>query len=212
MTYLLAGVLGRRRGSFPLRRVPLPLLILSAFVVLGVLCGYAFAAGAVEQTGGELGRYFRAYLALGAQWSFSAEALAGTLACYFRAPLFVFLLGFASVGVLLVPLVCAFQGFLLSFSLCCFAASLGRESFPLLLVLFGLRLLVVLPCTMALGAASLEKSRQLLLLSFGGGRRAAPVAYGAAYWYRFGGCCVCLLFGSLLELWLVPQFLLLAAG
>ena len=32
-----------------------------------------------------------------------------------------------------------------------------------------------------------------------------------AYWYRFGICCVCLLFAALLELWLVPQFLLLAA-
>ena len=37
-------------------------------------------------------------------------------------------------------------------------------------------------------------------------------ASGGADWYRFGICCVCLLFAALLELWLVPQFLLLAAS
>ena len=84
--------------------------------------------------------------------------------------------------------------------------------FPLLLALFALRLLALLPCTLALGAAAMEKSRALLLLSLGGGgKRARAVTYGGAYWYRFGVCCVCLLLAALIELWLVPQFLLLAA-
>lgn len=70
----------------------------------------------------------------------------------------------------------------------------------------------VLPCTLLLGNASLDKSRVLLSLSLGGGGRGRAVSYGSAYWYRFGICCVCLLFAALLELWLVPQFLLLAAS
>ena len=90
--------------------------------------------------------------------------------------------------------------------------ALGRGSFPLLLALFGIRLLAVLPCTLLLGNASLDKSRVLLSLSLGGGGRGRAVSYGSAYWYRFGICCVCLLFAALLELWLVPQFLLLAAS
>ena len=77
---------------------------------------------------------------------------------------------------------------------------------------FGIRLLAVLPCTLLLGNASLDKSRALLSLSLGGGGRGRAVSYGSAYWYRFGICCVCLLFAALLELWLVPQFLLLAAS
>ena len=90
--------------------------------------------------------------------------------------------------------------------------ALGRGSFPLLLALFGLRLLAVLPCTLVLGMAAMEKSRSLLLLSLGGGgKRTRAVTYGGAYWYRFGVCCVCLLLAALAELWLVPQFLLLAA-
>ena len=142
----------------------------------------------------------------------AARALGETLLCYFRAPGIVFLLGFASIGIVAVPLVCACQGFLLSYSLFCFALSLGRGSFPLLLALFGIRLLAVLQCTLLLGNASLDKSRALLSLSLGGGGRGRAVSYGSAYWYRFGICCVCLLFAALLELWLVPQFLLLASS
>mgnify|MGYP004626778841 CR=1 FL=1 len=210
--YLLGRTIGRRRRAGLVQRVSLPLLVLSACIVLGVLCGYAAAAGAMQRTGDELSRYFSTYLSLGAQRSFQAAALADTFWCYFRAPLIVFLLGFASIGALLVPLVCALQSFLLSFSLFCFALSLGRVSFPLLLAMFGIRFLTVLPCMLALGTAAVEQSRPLLLLSLGTGGRVRPAFYCGGDWYRFGVCCVCLFIGSLLELWLVPQFLLLAAG
>ena len=189
-----------RRGALP-QRVPVPMLVLSAFIVLGVILGYVFALRSLQSAGGELKQYFDAFLSGGVNRPFSVRALGETLLCYFRAPGIVFLLGFASIGIVAVPLVCACQGFLLSYSLFCFALSLGRGSFPLLLALFGIRLLAVLPCTLLLGNASLD-----------GGGRGRAVSYGSAYWYRFGICCVCLLFAALLELWLVPQFLLLAAS
>ena len=180
-----------RRGALP-QRVPVPMLVLSAFIVLGVILGYVFALRSVQSAGGELKQYFDAFLSGGVNRPFSVRALGETLLCYFRAPGIVFLLGFASIGIVAVPL--------------------GRGSFPLLLALFGIRLLAVLPCTLLLGNASLDKSRALLSLSLGGGGRGRAVSYGSAYWYRFGICCVCLLFAALLELWLVPQFLLLAAS
>ena len=162
--------------------------------------------------GGELRRYLEGYLALRIEGAPSSAAVWQTMVCFFRASAAVFLLGFASIGVAVIPAVCALQGFLLSFSLFSFSLALGRENFPLLLALFALRLLALLPCTLALGAAAMEKSRELLLLSLGGGgKRARAVTYGGAYWYRFGACCVCLLLAALIELWLVPQFLLLAA-
>ena len=181
-----------RRGALP-QRVPVPMLVLSAFIVFGVILGYVFALRSLQSAGGELKQYFDAFLSGGVNRPFSVRALGETLLCYFRAPGIVFLLGFASIGIVAVPLVCACQGFLLSYSLFCFALS-------------------VLPCTLLLGNASLDKSRALLSLSLGGGGRGRAVSYGSAYWYRFGICCVCLLFAALLELWLVPQFLLLAAS
>lgn len=204
------GLRKPRRGLIPLR-IPLSAAALAGCVVLGVLIGHALACRSMSATGDELRRYFADYLALGAPRAFSLRALGEMLVCYFRAPLIVFLLGFSSVGLVLIPLVCVFQGFLLSFSLLCFALSLGRSGFPLLLALFGIRLAVVLPCTLVLGAAALGKARALLLLSLGGGR-AKGVTYGGAYWYRLAVCCVCLLLGALAELWLVPQFLLLAGA
>lgn len=197
-----------RRAVLP--RVPLPFLILAVFAAVGVLSGYFFARSASALAGDELRRYFDAYLSLGAAEDSRLRALGETLLCYFRVPLIVFVLGFASVGALLIPFVCAFQAFLLSFALMCFSFSLGRAGFPLLLALFGIRLAVVLPCTLVLGAAALDKARELLLLSFGG--RTGGILYGGDYWYRFGVCCVCLLLGAMVELWLAPQFLLLAAA
>ena len=105
-----------RRGTLP-QRVPVPLLVLSAFVVLGVILGYAFALRSLRQTVGELKRYFDAFLSGGAEKPLSARVLGETLVCYFRAPVIAFLLGFASIGVVAVPLLCACQSFLLSYSL-----------------------------------------------------------------------------------------------
>lgn len=102
------------------------------------------------------------------------------MVCFFRASAAVFLLGFASIGVALIPAVCAVQGFLYAYSLLCFASGLGQDGFFLLPVLFALRLMLVLPCTLLLGSAAWETSRGLAALSVGGGKRAKGVTYGKA--------------------------------
>ena len=112
-----------------------------------------------------------------------------------------------SVGVALIPAVCAAQGFLYAYSLLCFASGLGQDGFFLLPVLFALRLMLVLPCTLLLGSAAWETSRGLAALSVGGGKRAKGVTYGKRYWSRFGIACVCLFFGAALELWFIPRIL-----
>lgn len=183
------------------------MFLLTALLATGIFFGYLFAGNCAAETSGELGRYFEGYFSISSQGSLSASAVLRTLLCFFRAPLLIFLLGFSSIGVVLIPLLCAFEGFLFSFSLFCFASTLGRESFLLLLALFAIRMLFVLPCTLILGVSSLEKARSLALFSIGNGKRVRPITYGMDYWYRFGICCVCLLIGSVLELWLVPQFL-----
>ena len=189
--------------------IPLRSLLLALFFVLGIVCGYVYSGRCALGTGEELRRYFEGYLDAQTRRGVTAEAAAQTLACFLRAPVLAFLLGFASLGVAAIPLLCAAEGFVASFSLFCFAAALGRQSFAVLPALFALRLLFVLPCTLLLGTAALEKSCALALLSWGGGKRARPIVYGTAYWYRFAACCVCLLIGCALELWLTP--LLLAA-
>lgn len=73
---------------------------------------------------------------------------------YFRYPLLAFLLGFASIGVVLLPCVTVAYGFFLSFSVCCFTAAFGAGGVLLALAVFGLRCVVTLPCYFLLAVPS----------------------------------------------------------
>ena len=77
----------------------------------------------------------------------------------------------------------------------------------LALAVFGLRCLVTMPCYFLLAAASWGTSAGLAAVSFGRGRRTAPVVYGRACWVRFGACCLALLAGVCAELFLSPVLL-----
>ena len=115
---------------------------------------------------------------------------------YFRYPLFAFLLGFASIGVVFGAL-CdgGLRLFFCPFPCLCFTAAFGVDGVPLALAVFGLRCMVTLPCYFLLAAASWGTSAGLAAVSFGRGRRTAPVVYGRACWVRFGACCLALLAG-----------------
>ncbi len=199
--------LAARVQCISLQKVPTTMLALAACFLLGAVLGRLVSLHCAEELGAELRRYLDGYLSLRAEPQLSASVIGRTAVCFFRAPVAVFLLGFASIGVLLIPAVCAAQGFLLSFSLFCFSAGLGRDGFFLLLALFAVRLIAVLPCTLLLGSASWETARSLAAFSLGGGKRAKPVSYGGRCWSRFGVSCVCLALGAALELWIVPQVL-----
>ena len=199
---------GKTRAPILCVGLPISMLLPAAFFLLGALLGGAVSARGAEAMGEELRRYLDSYLALRAAGGLSSAAVWQTLGCFFRASAAVFLLGFASLGIALIPFVCAAQGFLYAYALACFAAGLGREGFFLLPVLFAVRLLVVLPCTLLLGSAAWESSCALAAVSLGKGKQ-SRVTYGRAYWLRFGKAFVCLCFGAALELWLVPRFLAL---
>lgn len=194
-------VRGQRAGS------PLSMLLSAAFFLLGALLGGILSVNSAETMGDELRRYWESYLVLRTTCGPSAAAVWQTFGCFFRSSVVVFLLGFASLGVILIPCVCAAQGFLYAFVFACFSAGLGQEWFLLLPVLFAVRLLVVLPCTLLLSSAAWESARALAALSLGSGKRVKGMTYGKSYWLRFGKACACLCLGAGLELWLIPRLL-----
>lgn len=168
-----------------------------------------------DATGQELRRYLESYLTLEGG-GFSAGDLWAALVLYGRYPLLAFLLGFASIGVVLLPLTSVAFGFFLSFSVSCFTASFGADGVLLALGVFGLRCAVTLPCYFLLAVPALGTSSALASLSFGRGRRAAAVTYGREHWQRLAVCagvlavgiCVDLLWGQrLLRLLLERLFL-----
>lgn len=188
----------RKRARFvALAAAPLDQLLLALFFVLGGVAGVSLSRRCAGQLDGELRAYITLFFELLPQRSVTPELLWCTASAYLRASLVAFLCGFVAWGVAVLPLLCLTQGFLFSFSLCSFAAVLGRESFGVLLALFLPRFLVALPCTLLLAGASLHRAREL----------AAGRAKSKVGWLRFILCCVVLLFACVLELRLLPHAL-----
>ena len=183
----------------------LRLILLALFFLAGVLLGQVLAGCVPAETGEELRRYLESYLRLGAEPS--PRTAASAVVIYFRYPLLAFLLGFASIGVALLPLLTAAFGLFLSFSVCCFTATFGGAGVLLALAVFGLRCLTTAPCYFLLAVPSWETAAGLAAVSFGSGRRTAPVVYGRACWKRLGICCLVLAAGVCGELTLSPWLL-----
>lgn len=176
-------------------------LLLALFFMLGAGLSLALVCRCREQLCTRLGEYVTAYFSLLPQRGLTARGALGTLWVYLRGTVLAFTLGFCSLGVAALPLLCMAQGFLLGFALFGFAAVLGRSGFALTAALFTLRLLTVPPCTLLCAVASMEASRALAGLSPGKLRRTRG---GAERARRFGRCCLCLLCACALELWLLP--------
>ena len=109
---------GNRRIKHPLSPASsLPrLLLLALFFLAGVILGQVLAGRVPAETGAELNRYLEDYVQLNGQTGRSATAALSAVVIYFRYPLLAFLLGFASIGVVLLPCVTVAYGFFLSFS------------------------------------------------------------------------------------------------
>lgn len=104
-------------------RIP-RLLTLCAFFAAGIVAGQV-AQHAV--TGGELADYLRSYAGMVAENGAAQASLLRVAVAYLREPTIIFLLASCSFGAVAIPLVCAWQGFTLSFAVACFAGSLGQE-------------------------------------------------------------------------------------
>lgn len=183
-------------------------LLLALFFLCGVCLGQVLATRIPADAGQELSAYLRGYLALDAPVT-PGTALSAAL-LYLRYPLLAALLGFASIGVILLPGLTLVFGLFLSFSVSCFTAAFGPQGSLLALAVLGLRCLVTLPCYFLLAVPSWESAAALARLSFGRGRRSAPVSYGSGWWTRVGVCCLILLAGACAELLCVPPLLRMA--
>lgn len=195
---------GRDGQSAPLSR----LVLLSLFFLGGIFLGQVLSGRVPEATGDELGRYLTDYLRLDNDLAAPRTGtVLSTAVIYFRYPLVAFLLGFTSLGVLLLPITTAAFGFFLSFSICCFTASFGSEGVLLALAVFGLRCTVTLPCYLLLAVPAWGASAALASLSFGQGRRVAPVNYGRHFWLRSAGVMAVLFVGVCGDVFLSPWLL-----
>lgn len=206
---------GIKRKGIPQKQNPrflLRLVVLAFFFSAGVILGQVCSARTSGMGTEELNRYLSGYFSLEGSGIANAKTLVSALVIYFRYPLLAFFLGFTSLGVVALPALSTAYGFFLSFSVCSFAAAYGKDGVLLALAVFGLRCVITLPCYLLLAAPALETSYSLAAVSFGKGRRTAPVIYGSADWLRLCVAALFLLAGVLSELFLSPYLLQLVLG
>ena len=175
---------------------------LTLFFVSGVFLGRFFAGHMSVTARQELAEYLQQYVRLESQ--LTVQTMTSTLILYLRYPLMAVLLGFASIGIALIPTLAVVFGFFTSFSVFCFVATLGTDGVWLSLAAFGLRCAITLPCFLMLASSSWENAGNLAALSFGRGRRVSPIVYGRVWWMRVGICLAVLLLGVCVDLMLVP--------
>lgn len=183
------------------------LMILALCFLGGVLLGQALLGAVTAETMEELERYLKSFLTLENGDRLLGNTLPDTALLYLRYPLLAFLLGFASIGVGLLPCAAAAFGFFLSFSVCCFTVSFGADGLLLALAVLGIRCAVTLPCFFLLAAPAFHRSVSLALSSFGRGRRVRPVSDGRGAWLRLAVVLPVLLAGMCVDLWLSPLLL-----
>ena len=178
-------------------------LLLALLFLAGALAGHLYAGTCGEEAQGALDQYLTDYCAVYDTGS-AAASLLSCVVMYFGYGLALFLLGFSSAGVALIPALSGLFGFLTMYTVSCFVRCYGRSGVLLAMGVLLVRLVFTLPCFLALAGAAWPLSIELFTLSFGRGKRSAPVLYGSRYFLLFVLCAVILAVGVCCERLITP--------
>ena len=183
----------------------LRLMLLALLFFLGALLGQVLANRISPAVSRELERYLSDYY----QLKSVPDPFGSVLLLYFRYPAMAVLLGFASVGWLLLPCLTVACGCCLSFSVCCYTAAFGSAGWLVALAALGPRCLVMLPCYFWLAADSWQSSASLAGLLLG---RQGAVHQEPRRLLRWAILSAVLLAGVFVEWKIGPRLLHLALG
>lgn len=186
-------------------------LLLALFFLAGALAGHLCARSWDTSAQNALTGYLTDYCAVYDAGGVSAS-LGSCVLLYFGYTVLTFLLGFASVGIALIPALAGLFGFLTMYTVSGFVCCFGRQGVALALGALLVRLLFTLPCFFAMAGAAWPLSTELAMLTFGRGRRSAPVLYGSRYFMLFVLCVIILAVGVFCENLLTPLLFRLAMG
>ena len=185
--------------------------VLAALFLAGALAGHVYARSCGQEAGEALGAYLDGYCRLYDAGGVEVSVLS-CAAMYFGYAAALFLLGFSAAGVVLVPALSGVFGFFSMYTVSCFVRFYGRAGVLLALGALAVRLVFTLPCFLMLAGAAWPLSIELFTLSFGRGKRSAPVLYGSRYFLLFLLCAVILAVGVCCERLLTPFLFHLALG
>lgn len=186
-------------------------VLLAVFFLVGIFLGQVFSSHVPTSTQQELSEYLKQYMMIGSE-PVASEAIFSILLLYIRYPLLVILLGFSSIGVLLIPCLTTAFGFFMSFSASCFVSAFGTCGVLLAISGFGLRCLLTLPCYFLLAEPALRASFTLASVWTGKGYRGMTALYGREWRHRLIWCAIILLAGVCVEFVCSPWLLQLVVS
>ena len=169
----------------------------------GAMVGRMLALGLNEQ---DLSTYLKEFCIV----ADGRVSLVSSVLLYYGYVLLAFLLGFSSIGAILIPGLASLFGLLSMYTLSCFTAAFGRQGIFLAFGVLAVRLLFTLPCFLAIASSAWSMSGALALLVLGKGKRTAPVPYSKSYFLLCLLCVVILTAGILCERFLTPSLFHLA--
>lgn len=174
------------------RFLPVAILLAAVFVcgaVVGSTCAASLSAEAGTKLANTLFSYFAAADEGALNYTFS-NALIQCLA----APLVIWLLGFALFGVIAIPVVVSFKGFMLGYTLAVLLRLFGARGALFALAFFSAEFFIVLPCMMVMAVFALFFSISIFLRMRDGGKESSKMPVKA--YFTIAGISLVLLTGA----------------
>lgn len=181
------------------------MLLLALCFLLGAFIGNGAAGVDAIYRSDDLQTYLASFFSLLQSNALASASLGYTLFCYQKYPVLVFMLSLSSFGLFFIPAVTFYQGFALSFAVSAFLYAAPENGFLIVLLLFGLRCLVVLPCYFLLANDAMASSLARALCCR---RKERTAGCAKRDMLRFACCLVFLSAGAILEHAFLPKLLL----
>ena len=199
-----------RGGDGPVAGRLSALIFLALCFGAGLALGCCFASYLGGEAGSCLSDYLGGYFSLIRENGAERPSFFSVLWETARWPLAAGALGLTAFGVLAVPGIFLARGFLLSYSVSVFLLLFGSAGLPLALSVFGLSCVLSVCGLFAVGPDAFEWGKAAVAAPAKDGRDRAPLRRRLIY--HSASAAAWIVFGSVIQYWLSPALLRLAAG
>ena len=151
------------RGSKSERRQHRGGIVLGCCFLLGCLLGILFSTDLSSETAGEISEYLSDYFHLMECGKLSKSPLR-TLWSHGKWVALCAAAGFSVPGILLLPVLICFRGFLLSFAISCFVCLFGRAGVVPSVIFFGIPAFLWMPALYVTACAAFECSARRIAM------------------------------------------------
>ena len=199
-----------RRGDGPAFGRLSALIFLTLCFGVGLAAGCCFASYLGSEAGGHLSSYLNGYFSLIREDEVVRASFFAVLWEVLRWPLAAGVLGLTAFGTLAVPGIFLIRGFLLSYTVSVFLLLFGSEGLPLALAVFGISSILSVTGLFVVGVDAFEWGKTLVSGPVRDMKERMPlrrhlICHGAA-------AAGWLAAGALIQYWLSPVLLRMAAG